>query len=361
VRASDLTGAVAVALALALAAPASAQVATPSRVAVDASVAVDETVSEGGSGTAGFIADALVSVDLGGNVQFITRPYAQRVANSAEWNAQVWVAALRYERPGPVGIRVDGGFIPSPMGMANLLLRPQSNPTIAQPSSLFTPLPQVAPGAPRATLLGALYPLGVSATASALKWDARAAVIDSSPLRTRRVFADYEPPNPPRFTNVVVGGGITPFVGFRVGASLAHGGWLQANEVPGVAADRSATIVTLESEFSYRYTKVLGEWTLDRIGTDEGRRTATGFFVQGQQTLAPRWFAAGRVERIGADASTPGALVHTQHLTGTEETLGYRLTADLTVRVSHRARETFGVRGFTQSAAVSVVWWKRLL
>ena len=35
------------------------------------------------------------------------------------------------------------------------------------------------------------------------------AIIDTSPLRARRIFAQS---NPPRFANVVVGGGITPIV-----------------------------------------------------------------------------------------------------------------------------------------------------
>ena len=52
------------------------------------------------------------------------------------------------------------------------------------------------------------YPHGASATVSGARWDVRAAVIDTSLLRTRRVFAST---NPPRFDNVIVGGGVTPF------------------------------------------------------------------------------------------------------------------------------------------------------
>ena len=91
---------------------------------------------------------------------------------------------------------------------------------------------------PRVTLLGGIYPLGAQATASARHWDARAAVIDTSPLRIRRVFS---PVNPPRFANVVFAGGVTPFVGFRVGVSLTHGGWLRASETPAFTTDRMAT------------------------------------------------------------------------------------------------------------------------
>lgn len=341
--------------------PVDAQVARPSRVALDTVVELDETVDANGNNATGVIVDGVVSVELGRGVQFFSRPTLQRLANGGEWNAQTWIAALRYERPGPVAVRVDAGFIPSPLGAANLLRRPHLNPTIALPSSLFTPLPAVVLRGPRATLLGGLYPLGAAATVSTLRWDARAAVIDNSPLRARRVFADDSPPNPPQFVNLVVGGGVTPVVGLRVGASVAHGGWLNSGESPAVTADRDATVVTVESEFSFRYTKLLGEWVRDRLETGAGTRVASGFFLQGQQTLTPRWFAAGQVERMSAPVAAPGGggVSVTQRLTGVEETLGYRLTPELTLRVSHRARKGFGVSGLGHTAAVSVVWWKR--
>ena len=133
-----------------------------------------------------------MSVGFGAGFEGIVRPFAQRQA-SGDWNKQIWVAAVRYQRPGPIGLRVDAGLIPSPVGLANLMLRPQLNPTVSLPASLFTALPPVEPGAPRTTLLGAVYPYGASATVSGARWDARAAVIDTSPLRTRRVFAEHQP------------------------------------------------------------------------------------------------------------------------------------------------------------------------
>ena len=120
------------------------------------------------------------------------RPWAQRQA-SGDWNKQIWVAAVRYQRPGPIGLRVDAGLIPSPVGLANLMLRPQLNPTVSLPASLFQALPSTEVGRPRATLLGAVYAYGANATVSGDRWDARAAVIDTSPLRTRRIFAQHEP------------------------------------------------------------------------------------------------------------------------------------------------------------------------
>jgi hypothetical protein len=192
---------------------------------------------------------------------------------------------------------------------------------------------------------------------SGAKWDARGAVIDTSPLRTRRVFSST---NPPRFDNIVVGGGVTPVVGLRVGGSVTHGGWLRPIEDPMMEA-RDATIITVESEYSFRYTKVLGEWVRDIMETSGGRQVSSGWFVQGQQTLTPRWFVAGRVEHIAAPALTLLGTIDEQRLDGTEETIGFRVTPEVTFRLDHRARRTFGRPTFDQQVAVSAVWWRRWL
>lgn len=338
-----------------------AQQAHPSRFAIDTSASVDEAVDANGNHVTGVIVDTLLSADLGSGFQAIVRPFAQRLANTGEWNRQVWIATLRYERPGPIGLRVDAGLIPSPVGLANLTLRPHLNPTIAQPASLFTRLPALAGlRGPGAALIGATYPYGAQVTVSARHWDARGAVIDTAPMRARRIFAQT---NPPRFTNVVFGAGVTPFVGFRVGTSVTHGGWLRAGESPVVRSDHNATVVTIESELSFLYTKLSGEWVRDAVGTDTGDRTATGWFVQGQQTMTPRWFLAGRIEHMSSPAVLTATRIQQQHLTGTQETLGFRLTPELTLRVEHRVRKPFsaGQAGYDHVGAVSLVWWKRWL
>ena len=338
---------------LLLTAPAAAQQAQPSRFALDTVAAIDEAVDTNGNFVTGVTLDAVVSADLGRGFEAFARPFVQRLPNG-EWNRQVWIAALRYQRTGRVGLRIEAGLIPSPVGLANMTLRPQQNPTIAQPSSLFLPLPPLTVPGPRTNVLGVLYPYGASATVSGAHWDARAAVIDTSPLRTRRIFARA---NPPRFTNVVLGGGVTPIVGVRIGASVTRGGWQRAGETPLVTDDHDATIVTVESEVSVAYTRITGEWVRDTLETATGDVVASGWFVQGQQTLSPRWFAAGRVERI----ASPLLGVIDQQFTGIEETVGFRLTPEITIRGGHRARRAFGRTGFDNQVTASVVWWKRWL
>jgi len=334
----------------------SAQQARPSRFAIDTTAAVDESADANGNYATGVFLDAVVSVDAGHGFEAVVWPIVQRLSATGEWMGDLWIASVRYERPGPIGLRVDAGLIPAPVGLANLTVRrPHLNPTISQPASLFSPLPPPEPRGPRPNLLGGVYPLGGQVTVSGARWDARAALIDTSPLRRRRILSDV---NPPRFANVVVGGGVTPIVGFRLGASVTRGGWQRAGESPAAVADRDATILTVEAEFSYAYTKLAGEWVRDTIETGSGDRVASGWFVQGHQTLAPRWFVAARVERIDAPLVLP-AMVDRQHLTGSEEVVGYRITRELTVRAGHRARRGFGRPGFDHLGEVSLVWWRR--
>lgn len=343
-----------------------AQESRPSTLAIESVAAIDRVVDENGNFTTGIIVDAFVSAQLGRGLELVARPWTQRSETrdargmvQGEWNRQVWLAAVRFERTGPagLGLRVEGGLIPPPVGLANLALRPHLNPTIAQPSSLFVSLPAPEPLSPRLTLLGPIYPFGVNATVSSAHWDARAAVIDVSPMRARRIFGDT---NPPHFANVVIGGGVTPFVGLRLGASVTRGKWRGEDEPLARTGNRDATVVTVESEFSFRYTKLSGEWVRDVIDLADGESVASGWFFQGQQALAARWFAAARVERMSAPA--PLALPPAQqHFTGSEETIGYRLTPEVTIRASHRARRGFGRLDYDHTGSVSLVWWKRWL
>ncbi len=343
-------------LVLACAAPAGAQrLAAPSWLTLDTSADVDRAVDANGVTTGGAIFDAYIAARVGRGLEIAARPWTQRQA-SGEWNKQLWLAAVRYEHKGPVGIRVEGGLITSPVGLSNLSLRPHLNPTVAQPSSLFQGMPPPEPFSPRVTLLGAVYPLGVSTTVSGTHWDVRGAIIDTSPLRTRRVFAET---NPYRFANVVVGGGITPVVGLRIGGSVTHGGWRRADEVPFSTDDKMATVVTVEGEWSFRYTKLLGEWTHDRLETNAGHAVEEGWYLQGQQTLTPRWFVAGRVERLEGPPPLATPLGPRQSFVGAEETVGFRLTPEITLRASYRARRLFSQQDFSHQAMASVVWARR--
>lgn len=326
-----------------------------SSIAVDTVAAIDESVSTSGDTATGLTLDAVVSADLSRGFEALVRPFVQRLP-SGEWNRQVWIAALRYTRQGTVNVRVDAGLIPSPVGLANLMLRPHENPTIALPVSLFAALPPLDERTPRTTLLGPVYPRGASLTTSTSRWDARIALVDVSPLRPRRVFASV---NPPRFATFVAGGGITPRVGLRLGASMTRTGWIRGGETPTLPVDRDATIVTVEGEYAVGHTKLTGEWTRDRIETSRGTDTASGWFVQGQQTLSPRWFAAARAERIASPAWSPLGDRNELSFIGSETIVGYRATREITLRAGHRLRRPFGATTAAHAVTMSLVWWRR--
>src|SRR5690606_2871816 len=88
---------------LAAVVPAFAQEAGPSAIALDTAVALDATVDADGNVSTGLVADAQASLALTDSLQVMVRPFLQRLG-SGEWNAQVWVAGLRYERPADIGL-----------------------------------------------------------------------------------------------------------------------------------------------------------------------------------------------------------------------------------------------------------------
>lgn len=130
-----------------------------------------------------------------------------------------------------------------------------------------------------------------------------------------------------------------------------------AGESPATTHTRDATVATIESELSFRHTSLAGEWVHDSLETSLGNRVARGWYVQGMQTLAPRWFVAARVERLNTTLPLTAAVQ--QHFNASEQTVGFRLTPELTLRASHRLIERFGTTGFGHTGAVSIVWYRR--
>jgi hypothetical protein len=247
------------------------QLARSSPVAADTAASFDQTRTFNGGDATGVIADAEMSVGLGGGFEGMLRPWAMRQA-SGEWNKQIWIAASGTKRPGPIGLRVDAGLIPSPVGLSNLMLRPQLNPTVSLPASLFQPLPATEVGGPRATLLGAVYAFGANGTVSGDHWDARVAVIDyvaaAHPAHLRRHESTaFQQRGGRRWRDPVR----------RPARRRLGDAWRLAasqRESRPVTENRDATIVTIESEFSFRYTKLLGEWvrdTMETSGADHSR------------------------------------------------------------------------------------------
>ena len=196
----------------------------------------------------------------------------------------------------------------------------------------FRRFPRQSSRGPRATLLGALYPLRSErhrlrhALGRAGRGDRYVAVADaarlrpdeSASVRQRRSRSGRHACRRPSTR--------------RVG----HARRLAAR---GREPDRSPRIVMRRSSPSSpsgrsatRSCSANGCATLSR--RPAGDTVASGWFVQGQQTITPRWFAAGRVERMAAPALTPLSTIEQQHLNGVEET--HRIPADAGAHAARR-------------------------
>ncbi|MDP3720397.1 MAG: hypothetical protein Q8T13_21755 [Acidobacteriota bacterium] len=330
-----------------------------SRLSLDAVVAVD-----GGAGSdvtrkpTGWF-DLFGAMHVSDRVSLRARPVVFRRLFDGSWHAQMYELALRYERPGAVGVRVDVGQFVSSIGLAILENRPNRNPVISQHSTLYLPVVRYEPGTPSTNLIAASYPLGAQVTASTGTWDVRAAVIDSSPIRSRPLFGDNLPP---RMMNVVAGGGVTPRIGLRLGAAVSHGSFALAREVRDQSAgDRSATVIQGEAEWSFGYTRVAGEYLWTRREMASGSARVDGGWVEVTQTLNPRWFVAARYDdQYTSWTSEPDLRQRHEPYRRLETTAGYRVLPELTLRASYMTRKGYAVGFWDDQMLVSAVFAKKI-
>ena len=195
-------------------------------------------------------------------------------------------------------------------------------------------------------------------TVSSARWDARGAVINSAPTRIYAVGRSTSPKQTPVF---VGGGGVTPVIGLRLGASFAHGDYATEAEVTGPSpSSRSVTMIGGEGEYAFGYTRLSGELVRSRFERSAGAAIAYEGFVQGLQTLSPRWFVAARHERVSAPALITATVVGERPRFATvEASVGFRVTPDVTVRGSYYTHKGYGAATWDQQAAMSAVWARK--
>jgi hypothetical protein len=342
------------------AAPASAQ--STQRFTIESAVDVDEFHGNNVSTDPQIVIDISAGVRLGDHWQAYVRPWfrlprpANAAAPSPSWETELYQAGIRYERAGSIATRVDAGYIQSPIGLGIFDARPDLNPTIVPHLSYVVPMPAFDLSAPQVQAVALSYPLGALLTLSGAHWDARAALLNSSPTREYAIGNEINPRQTPV---VVAGAGVTPIVGLRLGVSTAHGDYATADEVPSGGA-RSVTMIGAEGEYAFRYTKISAEVLRTGFETPFGIAVAAEWFVEGTQTLAPRWFAAGRYEGTSAPPlRTATAVGVRKTFDVAEATLGYRVNPELTLRGSFCTRRFYGATEWDRQAGVSIVWARR--
>jgi len=345
------------------------------RVAVEA--VASASVSSADDGDPFLIFDQTSTIGVGRGWDVIFRPWARRMPGG-DWGAEMYQLQIRYTSTTRVPIRVDAGVISSPIGLSTLELRPDVNPTIGAPFYYFVPMPAFDGNFDRVTLMSGGYPLGAIVSASGTHWDLRGGVTDATPTRARSVFSSS---NGPSATQVVVGGGVTPAAGLRLGGAMAVGRYridaisqrtmvipvnsygaeyatnglvTKGSELP----DASASVYNVEGEYAIGYTRVSGELVIDRFETMIAPAVSRGFNLLAVRTLSPRWFVAGRTVR----ASTPvivGPTAGRRVATSAEGTLGYRLNRTITLRAAYQGSTSFNRQTWQHAIAFSTVWSQR--
>ena len=302
--------------------------------------------------------DLATTVRVRDNVDVIVRPYARRLPGG-DWDALLYQAQVRYQPTDT--LRVDAGIITSPLGLGTLELRPDLNPVVSYPFYYFAPLPAFDQYANQVSVLSGGYPLGALVSWSKGPWDGRAGITDGTPARARDVF---DPPSPtPQF---VAGGGVTPIIGLRFGGGLATGKYRTDGEqdfFTGAATtspvtDANAFLFNVEGEYSFRYTRISGEWVRDRFETNTGEAVSYGYFIEGVQTLTPRLFAATRLTGASAPVRLVAGLTRRTRA-ATEVTAGFRLTPSITLKAGYQATRAYGATDWNHTAIWSAVWSQR--
>jgi hypothetical protein len=335
---------------------------TLDRFTGDSVVAIDLFGGENVSNRPQIVIDASAGMRAGEHWQLFVRPWFRKARPNTPtgaapaWDAQLYQAGARYERPGAIATRVEFGQIVSPIGMGILDWRPNLNPTIMPHLSNVVSMPAFDRAIPRQVPVSQQYPLGAVVTLSTNVWDARAAVVNSAPTHGWAIGAA----NNARQTPVLEGGaGITPTVGLRFGTSFAHGKYATAAEAPAAADGLMMTLLGGEGEYAFGYTKLTGEVTRTAFETPSGRVLAYEFFIQGVQTISPRWFAAARHEGASAPPLNAAAAGRRPQMKMVEATAGYRVTPAITLRTSYYTRRSYTGASWDHQIGASLVWTER--
>ena len=321
------------------AASASAQQTSP--VALDVVAMVDGDVGSNVVRNSVAWFDAFASVRIKQGLDVRVRPVVTRRAFDGAWQTQMYELALRYERPGNIGVRFDVGQITSPMGLAILENRPDLNPVISQHSTLYLPVFRFESGTPTQFLMAASYPLGTQLTFSGKKWDARIAATDSSPVRNRPFFGKNKQP---RVLNGIAGAAVTPRIGLRLGGAIAYGPYATKIEVRNQSkGNREAFLTQVEGDWQFRYTRIAGEWfwTWRETAIPDPARVHGGW-TEWVQTLSPRFFTAVRYDdQRTMWTNQPVPVERQEDYRRVEGAVGFRVTADLTLRASYLTRKGY--------------------
>lgn len=185
-----------------------------------------------------------------------------------------------------------------------------------------------------------LYPTGVKLSGVARMLDYRVAVVDLPPAH-----AGYTP-DPDRAWRPVIGGGITPYVGLRLGASYSVGPYLNDNLTATQLAQRNwrsykQRVTAADLALSIGYFELNAEAAQGKYDVPNRSESVDGvaYYVEGKYTFTPRLYFALRLERNDYPFISPFPTFWVARKTdfhNEEYGVGYRLAATTLFKVSFR-------------------------
>jgi hypothetical protein len=328
--------------------PASAQISGASvsrHVAFDTVMGYQDFFREERDWPAQLLVDAYFAVEPRPRWQVSFRPKVWRT--QGDWEVMVDQASVRREFRKGSNWRIEAGKFPSIIGYGVMENRPNLNAGVLWwHRPYYMPLPSLGPTMPVVSLVSTTYPWGVQVGTSATHWDARGAIVDRAPVEFWR--GDDRASRRP---HGVVGGGLTPLPGMRIGAGAAWGQLVRGERHSGYR------MLNIEGELAVGYSKVSGEWTTDHFDARGLDATASGWTLQLQHTLTPQLFAHTRVTAIRSSSALGSDTRRTYRSIDT--TIGYRLDPELTLRVAHTAIRSWTVPDIDHQIGVSLMWARR--
>ncbi len=331
-------------------AAAQATPASSRRVTFDTVVGTQDFFQSSGEWPTQVIVDAFASVAPRPGWQVSVRPVLWRVGG--KWEALVDYLSVQYEFEKGSRWRVEAGRFPSSIGLGMTENRGNLNDGVIWcHRPYYMNLPSLGEDLPWVSLVSAVYPFGAQVSTSGDRWDARVGIVDRAPVE---YWSGWQGAS--RGPNGVVGFGVTPRQGLRLGVSSAWGGYAQAT------ADRPEqryAMINAEGEYSAGNTKVSGEWTHDRFETPSGDRVAWGWTLQARQTLTPRLFVHSRASVVRSPQVDEAAAVTPRELRTVDTTIGYRVSPDLTARLAYSAVKDWRATAVDHQIGLSLMWARR--
>jgi hypothetical protein len=187
-----------------------------------------------------------------------------------------------------------------------------------------------------------VYPIGVKVSGSASIFDYRAAILD------KPVWHEDYTPDPSSAPRPAIGAGVTPFTGFRLGASATVGPYL-GRELPATLFGGQdwkrfrQHVLAADMQLSRGYFEAnaeLAHATYEVPGRADAMPGLT-WYVETKYTFTPRFYLASRVERNDYPYIAPFNdvvwIADRSDFTDVEVGAGFRVTSSTLVKASVRA------------------------